>query len=184
MLDENLGAQDSFDYNYNEDVISDGDYAPSLDPNTDVSYSDQRNKSPYHGSTGRPDYHQIDNNNVRNLIPLEHDWQSPKNVNRDHWERNGYHYEEHSDEKRRQYERQLADDNANQMKPMPRSRGSTPQRETNHSVSPSLIGNRSPVPPPRRNILYDSDARSSPYQERRSDNSDPFYYNSRPADDW
>lgn len=182
-LDESLTAQDSFDCNYNEEVMSDGDYAPSIDPHTDSSYRNRNSKSPYHRNAGGVEYDHVDNNNIRNEIPYESDWQRSKNVSHDHWEKNGYHYEECNDSTSRPYDPRSADGNSNRLKPVPRSRGSTPQREANHRLSP--FGNQSPVPPPRRNLQYDdSDNRSSPYHERRSDNSDPFYYNSRPADEW
>lgn len=184
--------------------MSDGDYAPSVDPRAD-EYNGERSKSS-NNSNLDPRYHHADNNNfIGDQQPYHDDWREGTDAHHEHWERNGRHYEEYNPDSS-VYNQHISNSNSNLVKPTPRSRGSTPQRELLSMGTPSP----SPVPPPRRNLpstaatMYDSDARSSPYHERRgeyspyhercgesspyherrSENSEPLYYNScRPTMD-
>lgn len=201
--------EDSFDYSQADDYfLSDGDYDPSIDyrdefnsvgdksyDGEDSTYDHMNNGSRYPDDV---DYRDRENNQ-RNLFPTAHNNNNgdyiggddhsynQSNVSHNHWDMNGYQYHEYDDSasefstntSRGGYP--TSTDN----RPVPRARGGTAPPSPAPSPAARSPG-RSPVPMPaprKMAVCESSDNTSSPYFERRSDTSEPLFYNSRPANE-
>lgn len=200
--------QDSLDRSFNEEFITEADFAPFYqDPPVNTSRHDlvQRNIENLNGGNpntkanmGYDEYMEYDldpkfqqqSYNHMNM-DYEDGRQSPyRNANHNHWQMNGYDYREYDNGDDHidgqdylissVYEPDTMYPDDSELKH--EQRHNMDDRNNHQTHSPYR---KVPVPPPRRNIgsssgmTYDSDNKSSPYHERRSDcSSDPFYYNS------
>ena len=165
------------DLNHNGSYLADGEYNPNenyngfgrRDDSFDLEGGDyQFNKRDQRNPGNLPD--DIEDSSVINgYEPTPH---YPPNISHNHWQQNGYQYQE------------LPDHGSEYMyderpeRPTPSHRSSTPADSHNNSPIPAA---RAPIPKPRRSVNNSDREESSPYFERRSDTSEPMYYNSRPG---
>lgn len=166
-------------YHRNDGSISDGEYEP---------WFKQNGHHPYYRDTGvspSEDNYHIDPQYLHDEVhPDRVDGGSPyRNLEDEDWETNGYKaFGDPELLKSKLYVPHSADQRSDSPGPVPRSRGATPDRMKNGDWSASANG--SPVPAPRRSPAVPVDEmKYSPNNERRSDVSEPFFYNSRRAND-
>ena len=200
---------DSLDYSSQPDdyFMSDGDYDPSNEYRDeysigDKSYDEDRDYRAHHENNNN-EYYRDHENNQRNLQTPSHEdlvrggaayiehnsHNSHHNVSHTHWEMNGYHYQEYDDVES-EFSTNASSRDYPHNRPVPRARGSPVRGSPVRGNFPPTPAARSPgrspgpVPRPRKTAVCDnSDNTSSPYYERRSDTSDPLFYNSRPAEE-
>lgn len=177
--------------------MSDGDYDPSNEYRDEysagVKYYDDRRNHQHHTNNNNDCYMDYENNH-RNLQNPSHsdvrggarfiEDNSEHNISHNHWEMNGYHYHEYDDVES-EFSTNTSSRDFPVNRPVPRARGSPVRADLPPTPAARSPGRSpGPVPLPRKTAMCEnSDNTSSPYYERRSDTSDPLFYNSRPAEE-